>query len=291
MNPLSQKSKQLFKSKNIISSGKLSTGKKLIAIGISSLLLAACATPTKPEGADNVRNKLTQLQANTELAGRAPVAIKEAEVAVTAAEQPQQDRELGAHLVWMADHKVDIAAARAQARLLEDQRKALGEQREKARLDSRTLEADKAHGDVAAAQAQSADLQKQLDALNAKKTDRGMVITLGDVLFDTDKSILKAGATDNLAKLAAFLNQYQDRTVAIEGHTDSVGSEEHNVGLSQRRADAVKAYLVKQGINGMRITTEGKGEDVPVADNNTAAGRQQNRRVEVIISNTSVPAQ
>lgn len=272
----------------ILDSRKLLTTKKLITVGVASLLLAACATPTKPDGADNVRNKLTQLQSNSELAGRAPVAIKEAEVAVIAAEQPQKDRELGAHLVWMADHKVDIAAARAQSRLLEDQRKALSEQRETARLDARTQEADKAHGDVAAAQAQSADLQKQLDALNAKPTDRGMVITLGDVLFDTDKSILKAGATDNLVKLGAFLNQYQDRTVAIEGHTDSVGSEEHNVGLSQRRADAVKAYLVKQGINGMRLTTEGKGEDVPVADNNTAAGRQQNRRVEVIISNAAV---
>ncbi len=275
----------------ILDSRKLLTTKKLIAVGVASLLLAACATPTKPDGADNVRNKLTQLQSNSELAGRAPVAIKEAEVAVIAAEQPQKDRELGAHLVWMADHKVDIAAARAQSRLLEDQRKVLSEQRETARLDARTQEADKAHGDVAAAQAQSADLQKQLDALNAKPTDRGMVITLGDVLFDTDKSILKAGATDNLVKLGAFLNQYQDRTVAIEGHTDSVGSEEHNVGLSQRRADAVKAYLVKQGINGMRLTTEGKGEDVPVADNNTAAGRQQNRRVEVIISNTAVSSQ
>lgn len=281
MSPFDFQSKEPFKSK-----------KTLIAIGISSLLLVACAAPpTKPEGADNVRSKLTQLQSNSQLASRAPVAIKEAEAAVVAAEQPQKDIELGKHLVWMADRKVDIAAARAQSRLLEDQRKTLSEQRETTRLDSRTQEADKARGDAATAQAQSADLQKQLDALNAKATDRGMVITLGDVLFDTGKSILKSGATSNLGKLAAFLNQYQDRTIAIEGHTDSVGSEEYNLGLSQRRADAVKSYLVNQGVNAMRITTAGKGEDVPVADNNTAAGRQQNRRVEVIISNTSVPSQ
>lgn len=267
MSPLILESKKIIESK-----------KTLLAVAISALLLAACSSaPMKPEGADNVRNKLMQLQSNSELASRAPVAIKEADAAVVAAEQPQKDVELGKHLVWVADHKVDIAAARAQSSMLEDQRKTLSEQRETARLDSRTLEADKAKAELA--------------ALNAKPTDRGMVITLGDVLFDTGRSELKAGATSNLSKLAAFLNQYQERTVAIEGHTDSVGTEEYNVDLSQRRADAVKSYLVNQGVNSMRITTAGKGEDAPVADNTTAAGRQQNRRVEVIISNTAVLAQ
>ena len=265
---------------HMLNSKKSLPSKRLITVGIASLLLVACSTPpTKPEGADNARSKLMQLQSNSELASRAPVAIKEAEARVVAAEQPQKDVELGKHLVWIADHKVDIAAARAQSRLLEDQRKTLSAQRETARLDSRTLEADKAHGTAE-------DLQRQLDALNAKPTDRGMVITLGDVLlFDTGKSELKSGATSNLANLAAFLNEYQDRTVAIEGHTDSVGSEEYNVGLSQRRADAVKAYLVSHSINALRITTAGMGEDTPITDNSTAAGRQQNRRVEVVISN------
>jgi len=266
--------------------------KKLLVVAISTLMLAACSTPpTKPQGAVEARNKLTQLQSTPQLAGLAPVAIKDAEVAVIAAEQPQKDIELGKHLVWMADHKVDIAAAQAQSRLLEDQRKALGEQRESARLNSRTQEADKARGDATAAQAQSEDLQRQLAALNAKATDRGMVITLGDVLFDTGRSELKGGAVSNLGKLAPFLNQYQDRTVVIEGHTDSVGSEESNLALSQRRADSVKSYLVHQGVNGLRITTAGMGEDGPLAGNDTAAGRQQNRRVEVIISNTSVSSQ
>lgn len=267
-------------------------GKKLIAVAISSLLLVACSTPaTKPAGADNARSKLTRLQSDPQLASRAPVAIKDAEVAVVAAEQPQKDAEVGRHLVWMADRKVDIAAARAQSRLLEDQRKNLSEQREGARLDSRTLEADKAHSDANAARQQSEDLQRQLDALNAKATDRGMVITLGDVLFDTGSPVLNGGATSNLGKLAAFLNQYQDRTIEIEGHTDSVGSEEYNLDLSQRRADAVKAYLVNQSVNSLRMTTAGKGEDAPNASNDSAAGRQQNRRVEVIISNKAVSSQ
>ncbi len=268
------------------------TGKKFLVVAITTLLLAACSTPpAKPQGADNVRSKLTALQSNPQLATLAPVAIKDAEAAVVAAEQPQKDPAVGQHLVWMADRKVDIAEARAQSRLLEDQRTALSEQREDARLDSRTLEADKARGDATEARQESADLQRQLDELNAKATDRGMVITLGDVLFDTGKSTLKGGATSNLNKLAAFLNQYPDRTIVIEGHTDTVGSDEYNMSLSQRRADAVRSFLLNQNVDSSRISTAGMGEDSPVANNDTAAGRQQNRRVEVIISNTALSSQ
>lgn len=274
---------------------KLITCTKLITAAAVSLLLAACATPPgKPEGADNARMKLAKLQADPQLASRAPLAIKEAETAVSNAEQPQRDVEEGKHLVFIADHKVDIAAAQAQTRLLVDQRKTLSEQREKARLDSRTREADKAHDDATVARndadgarRQSEDLQKQLDALNAKATDRGLVITLGDVLFDTARAQLKSGATMHLGKLAAFLNQYPDRTVTIEGYTDSVGSEDYNLDLSQRRADSVRAFLVGQGIAANRLVTSGKGEDAPVASNDSAAGRQQNRRVEVVIANTT----
>jgi outer membrane protein OmpA-like peptidoglycan-associated protein len=107
------------------------------------------------------------------------------------------------------------------------------------------------------------------------------------VLFDTAKAQLKSSATTHLGKLAAFLNQYPDRTVTIEGYTDSVGSEEYNLDLSQRRADSVRAFLVGQGIAANRLVTAGKGEDAPVASNDSAAGRQQNRRVEVVIANTT----
>ncbi len=260
--------------------------KKLIATAVAAVMLVACAGQMKkPYGADEARAKLTQLQGNSQLASLAPVAIKDAEAAVVAAEQPQRDVELGKHLVFIADRKIDIAAAQAQRRLYEDQRKTLSEQREKARLDARTREADLAHGAVAAARQENTELQRQLDELNAKTTDRGIVITLGDVLFDTGKSNLKPGALNNLGKLVAFLNQYPDRNVTIEGHTDSVGSEEYNLSLSQRRADAVKSYLVHQGIAAARFTTAGLGEGSPVAGNDSAGGRQLNRRVEVIIEN------
>jgi outer membrane protein OmpA-like peptidoglycan-associated protein len=265
----------------------------LVAVVASSVLLVACSTTsTRPEGATDARSKLTQLQSDPQLATRAPVALNEAELAVRAAEQPQQDTELAQHLVFIADRKVETAAALAQSRLLVDQRKMLSEERESARLASRTREVDRARNDAAsarmeseAAQQQAIALQKQIEELNAKATDRGLVVTLGDVLFDTGKSDLKGSAARNISKLAAFLNEHNDRSVIIEGHTDNVGSDDYNMGLSQRRADSVKAYLVSEGIESSRLVTSGKGEASAVAGNDTASGRQQNRRVEVIIAN------
>jgi outer membrane protein OmpA-like peptidoglycan-associated protein len=271
-------------------------GKTLIATTVASVLLAACAaSPSVPAGAMEARSKLTQLQSDQNLATRAPVAIKEADIAVRTAEQPQADDELAAHLVYIADRKVDTARALAETRFAEDQRAALSAEREGARLDARTLEADAAHvataaaqADAASSEAQSVELQRQIDELQAKETDRGLVLTLGDVLFETGRADLKAGATGNLNRLVAFLNNYPSRTVLIEGYTDSVGSEDYNQGLSQRRADSVRSYLAGQGIDSARLAASGHGESAPVADNESAAGRQQNRRVEVIISNPAL---
>lgn len=255
---------------------------RLIGIAATSLVLSACSTPpTTPDGARNARDKLTALQSNPQLASLAPVAVKEAERAVTAAEQPTRDVQLANHLVLMADHKVDIARARAQSRQLEDERAMLGKQRTSARLDARTREAD-------SARLENEELRRNIADLQARETDRGLVVTLGDLLFATGKSDLKGGAAVHLGKLAAFLNEYQDRSVIIEGHTDNVGSDDSNMSLSRRRADSVRAYLVGQGVERARISTSGMGEGAPVADNDTDSGRQQNRRVEVIISNQGV---
>jgi outer membrane protein OmpA-like peptidoglycan-associated protein len=284
----------------------------LMAGAVSLLFLTACGpTLIKPDGAADARAKLTQLQADPQLASRAPVAIQEAETAVSAAEVPRKEGDKAKHLVEMANSKVDLARSEAQSRLLEDQRKGLAEDRETARLDSRTREADAAHSDAkvarmdadvsrdqadaanrvaAAATAQAADLKSQLAELNAKETDRGIVMTLGDVLFATGKSDLKGGAAGNLGKLAVFLNRYTDRTVTIEGYTDSVGSNEYNDALSQRRADSVKDYLVRQGVASNRLVASGKGEGSPIAGNDSATGREQNRRVEVVIANAVVSA-
>jgi outer membrane protein OmpA-like peptidoglycan-associated protein len=301
--------------------------KTLIATAVASVILMACsATPIKPAADSNARTKLSQLQSDPKLASQAPVAIKEAEDAVRIAEAPQADKEKAAHLMYLAERKVDTAQALAESRLLVEQRTSLSQQRESARLDSRTREVDIAKGKTetaraetlaaqkevdsarsgaeaerlktvaaeqasAEAQQKTADLQRQIAELNAKPTERGLVVTLGDVLFDTGKAALKSGAASNLAKLATFLNQYPDRSVLIEGHTDTVGNEDYNQGLSQRRANSVKDWLMNQGIKSERLMASGKGEVSPVSSNENATGRQLNRRVEVIIENTSPTGQ
>ncbi len=264
----------------------INTANTLTAATVASLLLAGCSgAPLRPEGADQVRGKLTQLQSDAQLASRAPVALKDAELAVRAAEKPQQERDKGEHLVFIADRKVDIAFALAESRLLIDQRKILQEERANMLLDSRTREADRARMEASAAQGQTDALRQQIAELNAKDTERGLVVTLGDLLFDTGKAELKSGATRNLTKLAVFLNTYKDRSVLIEGHTDNVGSEHSNLLLSQQRAESVKSWLENQGIASHRLVASGKGESSPVAGNESGSGRQLNRRVEVVIEN------
>jgi outer membrane protein OmpA-like peptidoglycan-associated protein len=299
----------------------------LVAAAVATVLLAACATaPLKPDGAAEARIKLTRLQTDPNLATRAPQAIEAADVAVRLAEQPEADKDLGAFRVYMADRKVEIARADAQTRFAEDQRVLISAQRDQARLDARTREADAAKGQVALARAegaeqklaadqaraegaeqkaaadharadadiaqlaaatsnqQIAELQLQVEALQAKPTDRGLVLTLGDALFSSGRADLQPGAGGHLQKLVVFLNKYPNRTVVVEGYTDSVGNDDYNQGLSERRAGAVKSYLIDQGISSIRLTSLGKGASNPVAGNDTASGRQQNRRVEVIIS-------
>jgi outer membrane protein OmpA-like peptidoglycan-associated protein len=134
------------------------------------------------------------------------------------------------------------------------------------------------------AQDQNVDLQQQLAVLNAKQTDRGMVLTLGSVLFDTNKADLKSGSTHSLDKLTQFLQDNPRRNVMVEGYTDSTGNADSNLELSRHRADAVRTALSSAGINPQRIATKGYGVEYPVAGNESTAGRQQNRRVEIVIS-------
>jgi outer membrane protein OmpA-like peptidoglycan-associated protein len=259
---------------------------KLAGVTLLALLVAACAgAPVAPEGAAAARAELTRLQSDPTLAPLAPVAVKAAEDAVKAAEETGLEDEVGAHRVYIANRKIETARALAEARRAEDQRKELLAQRDQARLEARTQEAQAARMAAAGAQQETAELRREIEELRARPTDRGLVLTLGDVLFATGRAELKTGSILELNQLVAFLRKYPERTVIIEGHTDSVGSEDFNVGLSQRRADSVRSYLVRQGVDPSRITTTGMGESVPVASNDTAAGRQQNRRVEIIISN------
>jgi len=124
--------------------------------------------------------------------------------------------------------------------------------------------------------------------LDLKKRRYGLIVNLSDVLFDTAQATLKPGAREKLARVSGILVTHPDLKLEIEGHTDSVGSEPYNQGLSERRAESVRSYLVSQRIAAQTITTAGFGESRPVATNATAAGRQQNRRVELVVSGEAI---
>ena len=269
------------------------TWAQLACAGIVACVLSACApTPVVPEGAVQARAELARLQSDAKLAPLVQQALSEAEAAVQLAEQTDADPEVAAHRVYLAQRKVELARAVAEARYAEEERSTLTAQLDRARLEAREREAAAARSDATAARMeadtarmQAAALQSEIDAMNARATDRGLVLTLGDVLFATGKADLRGGVVNDLDELAKFLAKYPDRKVVIEGHTDSVGSEDSNLGLSQRRAESVRSYLMRHGVDPSRVTTTGMGESVPVSSNETAGGRQQNRRVEIIVSN------
>jgi len=129
-------------------------------------------------------------------------------------------------------------------------------------------------------------LQATLLELEAEKTDRGYVLTLSDILFDTDKAVLMPGAQKTMDTLAEFLREYPEHRLLIEGHTDSRGADAYNVALSESRANAVLLALIDRGIDPGRLEIAAMGESYPLASNDTSAGMQENRRVEIIFSDT-----
>jgi len=204
----------------------------------------------------------------------------------TAKSQVTAARAAGAEQKLAADQQLATARAEgAEQKLAADQARNDSDAAQVAAATAAQVAAANAAQAAASSQQQTAEMQRQIDMLQAKVTDRGLILTLGDVLFESGRADLKTGTAGNLNKLAAFLNKYPDRSVAIEGYTDSIGSEDYNQALSQRRADSVRSYLVRQGIASARLSASGMGKNDPVAGNDSAFGRQQNRRVEVIISN------
>ena len=191
----------------------------------------------------------------------------------------KRDRELTAARVGTDARGLEAEQARlaAEARLREAEAQARSA--EQARRRDAEAEA-KAR---AAEQAKGTELAKELASLRAQQTDRGLVLTIGDVLFDAGKASVGPGAQRSIDKLAEFLKTYPKRNVLIEGHSDSLGNEEFNLKLSQQRADAVRDLLVARGIAPQRIRTKGYGAKFPIVDNDTSVGRQQNRRVEVLV--------
>jgi outer membrane protein OmpA-like peptidoglycan-associated protein len=182
---------------------------------------------------------------------------------------------LAARNAQIANEKILTAMAREEIEKGTAERQAV-------LTDARAREADRNAQQARTAEERAKALERELADLKGKKTDRGVVVTLGDVLFDTGKATLKPGAYSTIERLASVLKEDSSRKVMIEGHTDSVGTDEYNQSLSERRAQSVQAALFERGVEASQISTVGKGETTPVASNDTAAGRQQNRRVELV---------
>ena len=250
--------------------------------------------------ADNASNKKEEAAVVTHLAylAKQKVAIaqeaakqKQAEATVVGAAAERSKIRLEARTAEATKAQQEAGASQRQAEA--SQREAAASQQQsqaaqqEAEASQREAAASQQKAEMSQQQARDAEmrtsqLQAELKELNAKQTERGLVVTLGDVLFDTDKAQLKARGS--LQKLADFLKQHPERKVRVEGYTDSTGSADHNLALSDRRANAVRQSLMDMGVSSDRITSRGYGKESPVANNSTPAGRQLNRRVEIVLS-------
>jgi outer membrane protein OmpA-like peptidoglycan-associated protein len=272
---------------------------KYLMVAAVALALGACASAPQPNAAlETARAQVSAAETDPNVAQYDALDLQAArqDLAAADAANAHRDQAQTDQMAYVAAQTARLAQARAAAKAY-DARIAQGTaERDRIQAQARAREANiavaqrnAAVDQANAATVQSAQLQAEVDALKAKQTDRGLVLTLGDVLFDTGRASLSPGAAAKLDRLASFLNEHPDRRVQIEGFTDSVGRDAYNLDLSERRAEAVKAALTMRGIDSSRIATEGYGKAYPVASNSDSGGRQLNRRVEVVIGNANTP--
>jgi outer membrane protein OmpA-like peptidoglycan-associated protein len=257
--------------------------------GLAAVLAACASAPQRNEQLETARvevqnlsaDPLAQQAASNDL-DAARASLGQADSAFQQKESPEKVNQLA----YLALRHAQAGEARiADARARQEVAKAQ-EERNRILLESRESEARNAKTQAQAAQSELAQARQEIQKLGAQ-TDRGLVMTLSDVLFDTGRATLKPGADRDLDRLAQALKDNPNTRVLIEGHTDSVGSEDYNQRLSERRAEAVGDALRMRGVPTDRYEVKGLGKDFPVASNNTPAGRQQNRRVEIVFSDAS----
>ena len=285
----------------------------------ATLLLGACSSlPADNAALMSARAAFEGARNNAQTRELAAAELSAAGTALNRANEAFTRRDKLAevdHLAYLASQRVAVAQQTARQKAADAQLLSAEAERDRSRLAARTSEADSAQMlaqrsqqeaqaaqrsaaasqmsaqsaqmQTADAQARAMQLEEQLRALNAKKTDRGMVVTIGDVLFDSGRAELKPGSARDMSKLADFFKANPQRTALVEGFTDSVGSEAANQDLSNRRAAAVQAALADMGVERQRISARGYGKAHPVAGNDNASGRQMNRRVEIVLSDES----
>lgn len=243
----------------------------LLALSVG---LAACSSQPNVN-LEEAQTNFSGLQSDPQAAKVAALETKDAGEMLKRAEKAYLDKEDEAkvdQLAYLANQRVEVAKQTINLRTAEANLQDSAAKRAEARLAAR-----------------DAQIKQLQNSLNAKQTERGTLVTFGDVLFDLDRAELKPGGLGNVNKLAQFLQENPERKVVVEGYTDSTGAANYNQQLSERRANAVRAALVKMGVGPERIVAQGYGKEYPVADNASASGRAMNRRVEVTISNDNQP--
>lgn len=271
-------------------------GNHLLAATALALLFSGCSTLQKNDALLEAEKAYADAKQDESVLRYASTELERASIVLNRAAQANNEEDMTS-LAYVSKARTDTALAVAKRKVAAARLEELGEIKNKEQLKARELEIqmeqqarDEALRDKEAALmerenalAKADALRKELEDLQAMKTERGMVITLGDVLFSFGKTDLLPGAMNTIDKLAKFLAEYPNKTVLIEGHTDNIGSEEYNQNLSEQRALAVKSALIQVGVDASRIDTVGLGESSPITDNSTEAGRLKNRRVEIVI--------
>ena len=290
---------------------------------LAALVAVGCSTvPQRDAALENARVAVDGARTEPLVTTFAPVELRAASDAFYQAEATWRD--LGdadriRHLAYLAQQRAEIAQQAARMRAAEAAVASANLERDRVRSEARAFEAqqaqreatlaqmqadaarqsaqnaqtqaaiDERRADASQQQAQDAErrtrmLEQLLAELNAQPTDRGLVVTLPDMLFDSGRADLKPGAVRTIERLAEYLQRNPSRGVAIEGFTDSVGNDAANRELSERRAEAVRMVLIDLGVAPSRMVVRGYGKAYPVASNDSPEGRQLNRRVEVVIS-------
>lgn len=284
--------------------------KIIVAMSMAGLLgLAACQTaPQDSAVLSQARETVSRAEADSSVTRYSATELDRARKLLVNAEGAARERgatdKVAAHYAYLATQMARIAEQHAHEQAAIARIKAGETERQQILLSARESEADRAlaqarqaqsaaeqaRSEAQSAQSQVAQAQQENQRLMgelqaAQQTPRGIVLTLGDVLFDTGKADLKPGAQQPLEQIAAFLNENPGRYVQVEGFTDSQGPEAFNQELSQRRADAVARAIIQRGIDAQRVRALGYGEEFPKASNGDAGSRQLNRRVEIVVSN------
>jgi len=258
-----------------------------LAIGLSVLMTGCASTPPQNAKVDEARASYDRVKNDPAVARSGDTQLRSARDQLNRAESLLKDGADGdriAHAAYMAHRHAQIAGQQGEKSELQTQIESAEERRKELMLAEQTDDASAARSEAEAARREAEALRQSMAELQAEQTDRGMVLTLGDVLFDLNQADLKSAGEQTVGRLAEFMREYEDRRVRVEGYTDSTGADSYNQQLSERRAESVRNALVNRGISSTRVESRGYGEQYPVAGNDSSSGRQQNRRVEIVIS-------